>query len=502
MSQLRWVRPSTTRPGSDSFAAPPAAVPDHPFARMVQVTGLPQVPPQFATSPADQAAFLLEVAAEVEHGLLVQYLYAAYSVDKANDAGGWQQRLVDIAIQEMDHLLNVQNMLLALKRRPYFGRANFPPAVDKVAFYPFPFQFEKLSEQSLGKYVTAESMAQVFGMIPPSALTPNEKTWLDRAVQSGKAGAGQTINHVGVIYGMLYWMFQQDDTPIDPWKLPPEVLKGVPHLSPTDFANGALLDARQGSADEFDGEAGPETPPPAKHDGRPHRIIWSIKAPEHARAAIAQIAEQGEGIQIGDDSHFLEFLDLFGEYVTKADAGGPVPVLPLPTNPNTKTDPVTAAGRITHTGAAAWAKLFNTRYRILLTELALALSESAGENTGGTGQAARGQLVTRAIETEMKGQFGIRNIALQRLLKLPLKADGSGTAAPPFEMPEVELPRDPVGHRDLLVQLLADAATAIDGILALTGSDAPSATDQLKLKQLKTADAAYSADVALMKFTP
>src|SRR5262249_59642634 len=85
MSQLRWVRPSTTPPGLHGFAAPPAAVPDNSFARMVQVTGLPHVPPESAATPADQAEFLLQVAAEVEHGLLVQYLYAAYSVDPAGD---------------------------------------------------------------------------------------------------------------------------------------------------------------------------------------------------------------------------------------------------------------------------------------------------------------------------------------------------------------------------------------------------------------------------------
>jgi hypothetical protein len=519
MSQLRWVRPSTTLPGLKSFAAPPAAVPDHPFARMVQVTGLPEVPPPFNATPADQAAFLLQVAAEVEHGLLVQYLYAAYSADTAGDAfdpvtkkGGWYAKLKDIAVQEMDHLLNVQNMLLALKRRPYFNRANFPPAPDKVAFYPFPFQFEKLTEQSLGKYVTAESMAEILGTLDLSKLSNDEKTWLDRAVQSGKSGAGEKINHVGVIYGMLYWMFQPDDTPVGPWLLPPDpfVKAKVPHLSSADFAEGAALDARQGSADEFVGQAGPEPPPPPPpaQDTRLHRIVWSVKTPADARAAIAQIAEQGEGVQIADDSHFLEFLSLFGEYVSKADAGGAVPVLPLPTNPNTKTDPTTAAGRITLTGAAAWAKLFNARYRILLTELALALSESAGENTVGAGGAggppglaARDQLVPRAINKEMEGQFGIKSLA-QRLIKMPLKADGSGMAAPPFEMPDGDLPDDPAGHRDLLVKLLADAATAVDGILALTGADAPSATDQLHLKQLKTADAAYSADVALMQFTP
>jgi hypothetical protein len=474
---------------------------------MVQVTGLPQVPSQVATTPADQAEFLLQVAAEVEHGLLVQYLYAAYSVDPVNDpvdpntGHGWQDKLINIAVQEMVHLLNVQNMLLALKRRPYFGRANFPPAPGKAAFYPFPFRFERLSEQSLGKYVTTESAAEFFGGVDRSKLLPDQNTWLDRAIGSGKGAAGQKINHVGVIYGMLYWMCQQDDTPVGPWLLPPEVFvpAGVPHLSQADFGDANLF-AREGPAVPFGGQPGPENPPPKKHDQQLHRIIWSVTNPEDARSAIAQIAEQGEGMQISDDSHFLEFLDLFGEFVTKADAGGPIPVLPVPTNPNTNTDPATAEGRITHPGAAAWAKLFNARYRILLTELALALSELPGENTGGKGLAARDLLVTRAINQDMLGRFGIKQLA-KRLTKMPLKADESGRAAPPFEMLETEPPSDPNGLRDLLVKLLADAATAVAGILALTGADAPSGLDPANLRKLKKSDDDYSADVALMKFT-
>jgi len=84
---------------------------------------------------------------------------------------------------------------------------------------------------------------------------------------------------------------------------------------------------------------------------------------------------------------------------------------------------------------------------------------------------------------------------------MPLKADESGRAAPPFEMLETEPPSDPNGLRDLLVKLLADAATAVAGILALTGADAPSGLDPANLRKLKKSDDDYSADVALMKFT-
>lgn len=462
---------------------------------MIRATGgLPAAPPGAAATPADEAEFLLQVAAEVEHGLLVQYLYAAYS---ASDAAGDGRRgqINAIAIQEMDHLLNVQNMLLALKRRPYFGRGNFPPSPPRAKFYPFPFQLEPLSEHSLGKYVTAESPADVLTTADLAGLPPDQRAAFPRAVAAGKAGAGQTVNHVGVLYATLYWMFQDDDTPVDPWKLPADMFAGkVRHVTDGDFAAAAVLDARQGGANEFRSQQGPTTDPP-------RRIVWAVKSRADARAAIAQIAAQGEGTQDATDSHFVQFLQMFVEFVAAADAGQDTRVLALPTNPNTAPDPATAAGRITHPVALLWAKLFNLRYRILLTKLALALAESAGENTGGNGLAGRGNLVARSINREMKGPFGLRGIA-NKMLALPLKADGTGTAAPPFEMPDAPLPTEPAAHRDFLVTLFADAAAAVDQLLALTGVDALPTAVQSGLNQLKAADAQESADVSLMVFTP
>jgi hypothetical protein len=519
--QLRWGSP-TAPPGYTGAwgiapiagpqlaGPPPTAGPmdsEEVMRRMIQATGgLPHAPPGAAQTPADEAEFLLQVASEVEHGLLVQYLYAAYSTtdvgtDPGDGSGGWQGRLINIAVQEMDHLLNVQNMLLALGRRPYFGRGNFPPSPERAEFYPFPFQFEPLSENSLGTYVTAESPSEVLGTIDLSKLTADQRAWLPRAVASGTAAAGGTINHVGVLYATIYWMFQEDDTPVAPWKLPADQFAGkVHHVSEADFAAAATLHARQGTADEFKSQPGPEPDPPPDSD-HPHRVVWSMTSRADVRNAIAQIAAQGEGTEMTAHPHFVEFLQLFGEFVTRADAGSAPPVLALPINPNTANDPATIGARITHPVSLLWAQLFNIRYRILLTELALALSESTGENAGGNGLATRETLVSRAITREMKAPFGISGLT-QKLLKLPLRSDGTGVAAPPFEMPDSPLPTEPGAHRDFLVKLLADAAPIIDKLLALSGADALSLPIQNGLKQLKNADALYSADVSLMTFTP
>src|SRR4051812_20360599 len=63
-----------------AFVAPPlpAATPaDISALPTTAVADLPTHDPPLA--PRDEASFLLHVAAEIEHALMVQYLYAAYS---------------------------------------------------------------------------------------------------------------------------------------------------------------------------------------------------------------------------------------------------------------------------------------------------------------------------------------------------------------------------------------------------------------------------------------
>src|SRR5687768_3920359 len=74
------------------------------------------------TTPRDEAVALLHATAEVEHSLMVQYLYAAYSlgdVDPADPHYDVKQEkvalirylLIHIAREEMAHLATVQNLL-------------------------------------------------------------------------------------------------------------------------------------------------------------------------------------------------------------------------------------------------------------------------------------------------------------------------------------------------------------------------------------------------------
>jgi CDGSH-type Zn-finger protein/uncharacterized Fe-S cluster protein YjdI len=96
---------------------------------------------------------LLGEAAEIEHGLMCCYFYAAFGLKTGEDEGltaeqlaavrDWRRTILGVAIEEMAHLGLVSNLICALGVRPHFGRQNFPvapgyhPAGIAVALAPF-----------------------------------------------------------------------------------------------------------------------------------------------------------------------------------------------------------------------------------------------------------------------------------------------------------------------------------------------------------------------------
>jgi CDGSH-type Zn-finger protein/uncharacterized Fe-S cluster protein YjdI len=95
----------------------------------------------------------LSEAAELEHCLMCTYLYAAFSLKTGADEGltaaqldavkRWRATIMDIATQEMGHLVAVWNITAALGGAPRLGRSNFPldpgylPAGIVVRLAPF-----------------------------------------------------------------------------------------------------------------------------------------------------------------------------------------------------------------------------------------------------------------------------------------------------------------------------------------------------------------------------
>ena len=118
-----------------------------PVATADDRSTLEVVPPM---SPRDEAIFLLHTAAEIEHVLMVQYLYAAWSLPRDGPAvvGRWRRDILQIAREEMAHFASVQNLLRLIGGPLNFDREDFPFRTD---FYPFPFRLEPLGRASLAR---------------------------------------------------------------------------------------------------------------------------------------------------------------------------------------------------------------------------------------------------------------------------------------------------------------------------------------------------------------
>lgn len=140
----------------------------------------------------------LKEAAEVEHDLMVQYLYAAFSLKPAyapiiGEAAPVSDTLLGVAVQEMQHLRAVNQLLVELGFAPVLTRHDFPEEID---LYPFPFSLEPLSRKSLAKYVYCEA--------PPTALQATSAR--DAAfVEAVKKSLGPDVrpNHVGSLYDSI-----------------------------------------------------------------------------------------------------------------------------------------------------------------------------------------------------------------------------------------------------------------------------------------------------------
>src|SRR5580698_1487065 len=77
--------------------------------------GLAAPPAEFTWR--EYAIFLLSMTAEIEHSLMVQYLYAGWSFGgpgvpepRQQEVETWQRIVLGVAKEEMGHLITVQNL--------------------------------------------------------------------------------------------------------------------------------------------------------------------------------------------------------------------------------------------------------------------------------------------------------------------------------------------------------------------------------------------------------
>jgi hypothetical protein len=127
--------------------------PHGPLAHVLEVRGGTKAGPHFGLHHREALIYTLGKAAELEHLIMLQYLFAAFSLKDTVREGlsadalaavkGWRRTLLEIAEQEMLHLALVQNLLTAVGAAPRLTRPNFPlppasyPAGVRIELLPF-----------------------------------------------------------------------------------------------------------------------------------------------------------------------------------------------------------------------------------------------------------------------------------------------------------------------------------------------------------------------------
>jgi hypothetical protein len=297
---------------------------------------------------------------------MAQYLYAAHSCSIRSIADVVRQ----ISIEEMGHLVTVQNLLLAAGERPYLGRYDQSPN----EFDPFAFHLEPIRREVIAKYAVCE--------IPdPSAIDPEEREVLQALSDDAIASAGGVKPHrVGLLYMKIYWLLRSTDEAFpdpaqEPWLGYPveRVAEMFPGLHVREYPREGASFPQAG---EDDWQAGNRSV-----------IVRTIGNREDALRAVAKITAQGEGFTEEPDAHFDRFVEIYRRAASEA---GPI-ALSFATDPWYRREGMPAGApeaEIASTLAVDFSRLGDFLYEILLNTIALALHPESGFDAAGRSAAA------------------------------------------------------------------------------------------------------------------
>jgi hypothetical protein len=128
----------------------------------------------------EELIYALYEAAELEHGLMIQYLFAALTMKKRLDEAitgtqqelirKWEGQILTVAREEMAHLGTVCNLLSAIGGSPHFERPNFPQKATK--YYPFSFTLMRFSDEALYSFIRFELPKDEIPPSPPIIRDP------------------------------------------------------------------------------------------------------------------------------------------------------------------------------------------------------------------------------------------------------------------------------------------------------------------------------------------
>jgi CDGSH-type Zn-finger protein/truncated hemoglobin YjbI len=287
--------------------------------------------------------YMLCEAAELEHGIMCQYLYAAFSLKQSEGEGlspeeaqavqRWRKRINHIATQEMLHLALVQNLLSSIGGAPHLSRPNFPhpashyPAGVHLALLPF-------GEPALQHFMFLER---------PEGMD------LDDAEGMAAYGRAVPVMQQGEIVPR-----SQD-------------FKTVGHLYRSVEAGFAHLADKYGERRLFVG------PPRAQATQQYFRWpeLVAVTDTASAQKAIDEILEQGEGPRgHWTDAHFGQFVEIMDEYTALRQANPAFePTRPVVTVNVRPSEHDTGVPLVTDPLTRQVMDLFNVSYEVLLLML-------------------------------------------------------------------------------------------------------------------------------------
>ena len=426
----------------------------------------------------------LRVAAAVEHALMVQYLFAAYSLnpEAGEDSAersmivGWQNLLLAIAKEEMGHLLTVQNALCLLGA-----------PVDLIRDHQFPehnytsgFKLERLTINSILRYGWTEMPSEE---IPEGVIPKNMRDLLGRVLRFLKGVRDfpkppRGTLHVGALYRDIIEIIS------DPARIPDSAFREDSfeyQASWDDWGRGySMKTITHETADLATmAESMKEL---IDNPRRADVIVDRMASRTQAKAALNRIFEQGEAARsVFVSSHFQRFSVIYSEFdrikrEKQKSKKTWQPTYEIVEDPHT----VPSSGKpqsslITAHRSKKWADLFDLRYSMLLNYLShtFKLARNGGDAR------LRGAVIHKVF-AEMYNLKAIAGI----LVQLPLNddPDDKRRAGPPFSIPaSLELPTEAIvrwqRHRDLIRKAL-DLGSGLSTDLNSALSDSAGTRDE------------------------
>jgi len=303
--------------------------------------GLAPAEAPFVIEHREALIYMLCEAAELEHGIMCQYLFAAFSLKQSAEEGlsgaeldavqRWRKQISHVAAQEMLHLALVHNLLSAIGAAPHFARPNLPapashyPAGVELTLLPF-------GERALRHFMFLER---------PEGM--------DLQDADGLAAAGRAAPVLS----------ERDIVPRG------QDFKTVGHLYRSIEAGLDNLVARHGEKWLF---VGPPRAQATQDSFRWPELI-AVTDLASARRAINEILEQGEGATTGSwqNAHFGQFVEILDEYDQFREANPDFdPVRPVIAANVRQPERDVSVPLITDRLTARVTDLFNVAYEILL----------------------------------------------------------------------------------------------------------------------------------------